>query len=45
MKDILKYHKIDCYAHVDNRKKKVFENILLKMVTRPDLNGVSLKWL
>ena len=41
IKDIFRYHKIDCYAiHTSTtRNKQVFEQILSKCVTLPDLTG------
>ena len=43
-KDILRYHKIKCYALYTwtTRKKQVFKKILFRRITRPYLSGVSL---
>ena len=43
IKDILRYHKIDCYAlHTSTRPQQ--EKNLFKCVTRPDLSGVPLSY-
>jgi len=43
IKDMLMYHKVDCYALDTSTKKQFFESFLLKCVSRPDHSGVPLK--
>ena len=44
IKDILRYHKINCYAiyKATTRKYRFSEKKLFKCVTPPDLSGVPL---